>query len=265
MPQLELTDVHVTLSDTPIVQGVSLTLGPGCIHGLVGPNGAGKSTLLRAIAGLVPTCGGGITFAGRNLLAMRPRERARNLAFVPQDSFAPGAFTVREVVTMGRYSHLSRLRGMTPTDTAAVADALAQVGLSSLAERTVPTLSGGQRQLTFFAKALAQSSRLLLLDEPVSALDIRAQLELLELINRLASQGHTILLVVHDLNLAARFCDTLTVMHAGRIAISDTPDQVLKPALLAHVYGVNAHVDTNPATLAPTVTALAALGSERKQ
>ncbi|MBZ2199683.1 ABC transporter ATP-binding protein [Occultella gossypii] len=248
--------IAVRLGGTPILHGVDLDVEPGRVHALIGPNGAGKSTLLRALAQLITPDGGSVTSSGTPLAGLGARRRAQLVGFLPQDTGVDQDFTVRDVVAMGRYAHLQRWRGPGPLDADAVTRALARAGVADLAHRSVRTLSGGQRQLVLIAKQLAQAPGAYLLDEPVSALDVAYQLQVLNLLRDLAGDGSAVVAVLHDLNLAARCADTITMLHAGRVRASGSPAQVLTPDLMAEVYGVRAVIDTDPATGTPRVSAL---------
>lgn len=243
-----------------VIDGVDLDARAGEVHGLIGPNGAGKSTLLRVLGALLPLRAGNVTVEGRELERIRPRDRAKLVAFLPQDTGIDAELSVRSVVALGCFVHLSRwekLRGdLGRADARAVTDALERVGVAHLADRLITDLSGGQRQLVLIAKQLAQQSRILLLDEPVSALDLGYQLEVLELLRELAGDGHAVVTVLHDLNLAARSCDQLTVLADGKLRASGSPEQVLRAPLLDELYGIRSVVDTDPQTQAPRVTAL---------
>ena len=243
---LAIGDIRVRLGNQPILDGVDLAAPAGQLTGLIGPNGAGKSTLLRAILGLVPATGT-VTFDGTDLLAMPRRARARLAAFVEQSSDSDARLSAREVAMLGRIPFQSVWQAApSPEDEAQVDAALAAVDMTAFADRLYQTLSGGEQQRVQIARALAQQPRLLLLDEPTSHLDLHAQLATLDLLRRHARAGATVLLALHDLNLAAAFCDSLVVLQGGRPAASGTPDQVLTPALLRTVYGVDATIVRHP-------------------
>ena len=243
---LAIGDIRVRLGNQPILDGVDLAAPAGQLTGLIGPNGAGKSTLLRAILGLVPATGT-VTFDGTDLLAMPRRARARLAAFVEQSCDSDARLSAREVAMLGRIPFQSVWQAApSPEDEAQVDAALAAVDMTAFADRLYQTLSGGEQQRVQIARALAQQPRLLLLDEPTSHLDLHAQLATLDLLRRHARAGATVLLALHDLNLAAAFCDSLVVLQGGRPAASGTPDQVLTPALLRTVYGVDATIVRHP-------------------
>jgi iron complex transport system ATP-binding protein len=244
---LIVSDLSVALGGQAIVRGVSLTAEPGSITGLIGPNGAGKSTLMRAILDLVPRTAGSIIFEGIDLLALTRRSRAQFAGFVEQSSSTDARLTAREVVGLGRIPFQSVWQTTpSPEDGIQIDAALAAVDMSSFAGRLYHVLSGGEQQRIQIARALAQQPRLLILDEPTSHLDIHAQLITLDLLRRRARAGATILLALHDLNLAAAFCDSLVMVDNGRQVAAGTPEQVLTPALLRQVYGVNATLLHHP-------------------
>jgi iron complex transport system ATP-binding protein len=236
-----------------ILNDVSFTAPDGKITGLIGPNGAGKSTLLTAILGL-SSATGTACFRGQDLLTMSRRARAQCTAYVEQSASTEERLTVREVVALGRIPFEAAWQAEPGPGDAAIIDAvLAQTGIAGFAGRRYSTLSGGEQQRVQVARALAQTPRLLLLDEPTSHLDIRAQLQLLELLRQRALRGMTIVLALHDLNHAMRFCDHLVVLKAGGVAANGSPEAVLTSALLRDVYGVHARVlagdDASPATI----------------
>ena len=251
---LNVSNLSVTIGAQAIVADVTLAAEPGAITGLIGPNGAGKSTLLRAVLGLVPQASGAVTFDGADLLAMSRRARAQFTAFVEQNSATDARLTAREVVGLGRIPFQSLWQATpSPKDESEIDAALAAVEMSGFGNRLYHVLSGGEQQRVQIARALAQQPRLLLLDEPTSHLDIHAQLVTLDLMARRARAGATILLALHDLNLAAAFCDSLVVLHAGRVIAAGPPEQVLTPALLRQVYGVDATLLRHPISGRPLI------------
>ena len=239
-------DLAVSLDRHPVLHGVSVDLRPGEMLGLIGPNGAGKSTLLRALAGLVRPTSGTVTSHGRSLGSLKPRERAVRTAFVAQDTALAADLTVTELVLMGRYAHRERLGRTTPADTGLAHEALAAVGMTHLAERSVPSLSGGERQLVQIARALAQHADTLLLDEPTSALDVHHQLRVFAILRDQVAAGRSIAVVLHDLNDASRYCDRLALVHRGRLAACGAPPDVLSTERIAEVYRIDADVHDDP-------------------
>ena len=241
-----------------ILRGIDLEVRTGEVLGLIGPNGAGKSTLLRALAGLIRPQEGTVTDPDTSLTSRSARDRARRVAFLPQDTSLDLDLPAREIVALGRYAHRSRWRAG-PADAHAINDALVRTGADAYRERHVAQLSGGQRQLVLVAKLLAQEARTLLLDEPVSALDLGYQLDVLMLLAELARDGHAVVLVLHDLELAARFCDRLVLLQDGRVRADGAPAEVLTSELLGEVYRVRAVVTDDATTGGRHVSAITRL------
>lgn len=236
-----------------ILSEVGFTAPQGAITGLIGPNGAGKSTLLTALLGLTPTVGK-VTFDGQDLLAMPRRDRARLAAFVEQSATTEERMTVTDVVALGRIPFQSALASdSTQDDEALIAACLTETRMTTFASRRFDTLSGGEQQRVHIARALAQQPRLLLLDEPTSHLDISAQLQMLALLRRKADAGTTVLIALHDLNLASRYCDHLVVLDRGAIVTAGPPTAIVSPALLRSVYGVSARLLSDPASNRPLI------------
>ena len=250
---LSVSSLSVQKSGKTILSDVTFTAPAGQVTGLIGPNGAGKSTLLAAILGLVPVSGIA-QFDGQDVPTMPRRDRARMVAFVEQSASTEERLTVRDVVALGRIPHEAAWQSApSPEDGAIVDRALAETGMTAFATRRFDTLSGGEQQRVHLARALAQQPRLLLLDEPTSHLDIRGQLHLLALLRRKAAEGMTVVLALHDLNLAARFCDHVVVLSNGALAAEGTPRAVLTPALLNAVYGVSARLIPDPGSDRPLI------------
>lgn len=243
------------------IDAVSFAVRRGEILGIVGPNGSGKSSMLKLMARLLTPSAGTIDLEGRPLQAWTPREVARVLAFVPQESIQTFPFTVAETVLMGRYAHQVPsswsfgLGGYTAADVACATQAMEETGVAAFAARPLSDLSGGERQRVMIARALAQEPRLLCLDEPTASLDIRHQQELCVLLARLrVERSLTVVMVSHDLNLASQYCDRMLVLHDGRAARIGTPDAVMQPALLRTVYGCEVLVDVHPQSGRPRLT-----------
>ena len=228
-----------------IIDDIRLSVETGAFVGLLGPNGSGKSTLLRCIYRSLKPEAGTISLDGADLLAMPPRDAARRMAVVLQETPIQFDFTVQEMVLMGRSPHKSAFDPDTSDDWEIVADALAQVNMLDFNERSFGTLSGGEKQRVLIARALAQQSQFLVLDEPTNHLDIRYQLEILDIVRELRV---TTLAALHDLNLATLCCDRLYVLGEGRVVASGAPDEVVTADLIYEVYGVRADVSTDPRT-----------------
>ena len=220
----------------PAVQGVDLQLDPGELVAVVGPNGSGKSTLLHALVGSRPLSGGSVRLCDRPIETWSPRELARTVAVVLQREETLFPLRVGETVGLGRYPHLGPLAAAGERDHAVVEAAMRQADVLNLASRRTDTLSGGEWQRVRIARALAQEPRLLLLDEPTAALDVRHEMEVLELVRRLADQGLAALLVTHHLNLAARYADRMVLLNRGQLAGVGRPATVLTPPRLQQVF-----------------------------
>jgi iron complex transport system ATP-binding protein len=239
-PALEADGVTVEARGRAILRDVTLSLGHGERLALVGPNGAGKSTLLRVLAGTLKPAAGRVTIDGAPLASLDRSIVARRLAVVPQQAALPFAMRVEEVVALGRLPHEAPLRGARPADRAAVAAAIDRVGLGHLLGRDARELSLGERQLVLLAMAVAQASPVLLLDEPTVHLDLRHQVEAMELLRDLNERdGTTIVAVLHDLGLAAHFFPRIAVLGHGRLVADGTPAETLTDDLVRDVFGVD--------------------------
>lgn len=244
--RVSLANLNVGIEGVPIVQDVTLCVEPGEMVGLIGPNGSGKSTLLRAIYRALRPVAGAVLLDERDVWAqMSARDSARQTAVVAQERPSEFDFSVLEVVATGRTPHKKLLERENADDQAIIAEALKRVGMAGKAGRIFASLSGGEKQRVLVARALAQQSRVLVLDEPTNHLDIRAQLELLELVKSL---NLTIIAALHDMNLAAAYCNRLYVLQGGGLVAQGKIEDVLTPALLETVFGVRAFCDVHPLT-----------------
>ncbi len=238
-----------------VLRHVSLHAQPGEVLALVGPNGAGKSTVLRVASGVLPTRHGQVTIDGDNVTALRGKELARRVAVVPQQMDVPFTMTVRELVGLGRTPHLRLLLGAGRGDREAVEWALEVTSAGEFAGRFVDELSGGERQRVMLARALAQQPRLLLLDEPTANLDLHYQVSALDLVRGLAREhGLTVLAAIHDLQLAALYCDRVVVLQCGSVIAAGSPEEVLTRAVLRPVFGEALVVAAHPTHGVPLVT-----------
>jgi iron complex transport system ATP-binding protein len=261
---LELRAIEAGYSHEPVLRGVDLRLEPGEMLALIGPNGAGKSTLLRVAAGLLRPSAGRATFRDQDLSRLGPREIATQIAVVPQEGPIPSRLLVREMVDLGRTPFVRLLLGPTAHDREAVDWAMAVAGVGGLAQRFVDELSGGERQRVILARALAQEPSLLLLDEPTANLDLQHQVAMLELVRGLTrSHGLCVIAALHDLQLAALYCDRVALMSAGRIVSQGSPEAVLTAPLLLDTFGQRVVLSAHPTHGVPLV-ALVPNGNARR-
>jgi iron complex transport system ATP-binding protein len=239
-PLLSARDVQVTIGGTTILAGADLSLEPGQLLAVVGPNGAGKSTLVRAAAGIQPFSAGSVRWSGEDVRRLRGRRLARMRAFVPQRPRVPDGLSVRDALLIGRSAQIGPLRRATAADRAAVDAAMERAGVARFAERRLTTLSGGELQRVQIAVGLAQGAPVLMADEPTSQLDLGATVGVARLLRRLADEGLAVLLVLHDLALAAAVADEVVVMSKGRSVACGPPEAVLDGERLAEVWEVQA-------------------------
>ncbi len=249
---LVVDSLGVALGGRTVVDSASFTADGGVVA-LVGPNGAGKSSLLRGIAGVLPVKAGSVSYDGVDLRALSGRERARVLALVEQEARSEFGVRVRDAVDLGRTPHRSLWGFESAGDAEAVGEALKRADAEHLADREIGALSGGEAQRVHLARALAQEPRLLLLDEPTNHLDVRAQLRTLSLLRDLAAGGVSVLAALHDLNLAASYCDHVVVLAHGRVVASGPVAEVLVPEVIEETYGVTADVLIHPRTGRPLI------------
>ena len=252
--RLAAEHVRLAYDDRVVVDDLDLQLTESSFTAIVGPNGCGKSTLLRALGRLLRPSAGQVLLDGRSIARTPTREVAKVLGLLPQTPVAPEGLTVGDLVARGRHPHQSWLRQWSRDDEAVVAEALAWTDMADLADRPVDELSGGQRQRAWISMALAQGTDLLLLDEPTTYLDLSHQIDVLELVGRLhAERGRTVVVVLHDLNLAARYAQRLVAMKDGALVASGTPAEVLTERLLADVFDLEARVLPDPVAGTPMV------------
>jgi len=253
-PILEARGVACGYNGHEVLHGVDLALHAGEFLGIIGPNGSGKSTLIKALTGVLPLNSGEVRVAGRSLREYAPRELARILAVVPQLSVPAFAFTVREMVEMGRHPHQRGFGALGADDRKAVDEAIELTDVAHLQGRPIDRLSSGELQRATIARALAQRPRVLLLDEPTAHLDIGHQLDIFELLVRLdREQGVAVLCISHDLNLAAEYCGRLLLFSVGKVYASGSAAEVVTAQNLAAVYGTLVRVESNPYSGQPFV------------
>lgn len=249
MSRLETLDVEAGYAGTTILNGINLTIPDGQVTILIGPNGCGKSTLLKSLARILKPTGGHVLLDGKDIHSLNTKSVAARLGLLPQGPVAPEGLTVRELVAQGRFPHQSLLRQWTRTDEDAVNGAMAIAGITDFADRPVDTLSGGQRQRCWVAMVLAQETELILLDEPTTFLDLKVQVDLMDLLMGLAHErGRTLVIVLHELSLAAAYADYLVMMKGGRIVCAGQPDAIFTAERLHDVFGLRASVLRDPAS-----------------
>ena len=254
MSRLEANTVDLAYERRVVVQGLSLSIPDGRITAIVGPNACGKSTLLRAMARLLRPRRGMVVLDGKNIHDLPTREVARRLGLLPQSPVAPAGIRVIDLVSRGRTPYQGLFRQWSEQDEVAVREAMDATRTLHLAERMVDELSGGQRQRVWIAMVLAQQTELLLLDEPTTFLDIAHQIEVLDMVAGLnRGWGRTVVIVLHDLNLACRYAHHLVAMRGGAVVSAGTPSQVICADLVSEVFGVEALVIPDPITGAPLV------------
>jgi iron complex transport system ATP-binding protein len=242
MSILSLRQLEVRYGARPILNGVALDLAPGSLIGLIGPNGAGKTTLLRACASLIPIARGECALDGRALETWDRRARARTIGYLAQEKAALWPVAAGRLVALGRLPHLGPWDSLTPSDEAEVEKAMAATDVLHLADRPVTELSGGELARVLIARLLAGTPSVILADEPVSGLDPAHAMQVLTIFRALAREGRTVVVVLHDLTLASRFCDRLILMNAGAVVADGSPSDVLSAERLARFYGIAADV-----------------------
>ncbi|MEF8773459.1 MAG: ATP-binding cassette domain-containing protein [Halobacteriales archaeon] len=263
MTVLEARDVSVSYGDLSVFDGVSLSAARGECLGLIGPNGAGKTTLLRAINGVLTPDEGTVLVDGEDVHALAAKAIGRRVATVPQDTAVSFDFDVRDLVAMGRHPYVSRFGGDSEAGHRLVERAMERTEVARFADRSVNEVSGGERQRVVLARALAQDTPVLLLDEPTASLDVNHQVRTLELVTDLVGDGKTVLAAIHDLNLAAHYCDELALLADGGVLASGPPSEVLTETHLEAAFDTRAAVTSHPVTGATYVTALPERDSDR--
>ena len=252
--QLLAAGVDLGYGDRRVVDDLNLTIPPGKLTVIVGANACGKSTVLRGLARLLAPTRGAVYLDGKPIQQMSTRQVATILGVLPQSPIAPDAIVVADLVGRGRYPHQGWFRRWTPEDDAAVAEALEATDTLELADRPVDELSGGQRQRVWIAMALAQQTEVLLLDEPTTFLDINHQVEVLDLLTDLVRyKGRTVVVVLHDLNLACRYADHIVAMKAGKLVTEGRPADVITEAVVADVFGMASRILIDPVSDTPMI------------
>ncbi|ARO16005.1 iron complex transport system ATP-binding protein (plasmid) [Ketogulonicigenium robustum] len=252
MSRLSVENLSAGYGARPIVTDVSLGFPTGGITALIGPNGCGKSTLLKTLGRILAPTQGAVILDGKSIHALPTRQLATKLGLLPQGPTAPEGLTVRDLVAQGRFPHQGMLRQWSQGDEAAITAAMAQANVTDLAQRAIDTLSGGQRQRAWIAMVLAQDTDLILLDEPTTFLDLRVQIDLMDLLAHLAhDRGRTLIVVLHELNLAAAYADHLVMMKDGRILHHGPVAQTFTAATLHETFGLDAQIIPDPETGTP--------------
>ncbi|MGO4300737.1 ABC transporter ATP-binding protein [Leifsonia sp. RAF41] len=255
--ELAARNLSLAYEGRVVVDGLDLDIPAGRVTAIVGPNACGKSTLLRGLSRLLPPASGTVLLDGADIHGLPTKRVAQRLGLLPQTPTAPDGITVADLVSRGRYPHQGWFRRWTAEDDEAVAEAMIATAVADLADRPVDELSGGQRQRVWIAMALAQRTDILLLDEPTTFLDISHQLEVLDLLLDLnAARGTTVVMVLHDLNLAARYAGHLIAMRSGSVVASGDPSAVVTADLVREVFGVESVVAADPVTGTPLVVPL---------
>lgn len=256
MAYLSINNLSFRYAEKQILQNLKLEIARGKVTALIGPNGCGKSTLLKCIARILPLQQGEILLQGNNVHQQNTRQLAQQMALLPQAPITPEGVSVKDLVGYGRAPWSSRWGRLNHQDKTVIASALAETGLTEQADHDVSLLSGGQRQRAWIAMILAQQTDLVLLDEPTTWLDIAHQVELLQLMRKLNQQGKTIVVVLHDLNQACRYCDELIVLREGRLQAQGTPSEVFTRELLRETFSLAAEIHPDPVSGTPSLSPL---------
>lgn len=256
-------NLQIGYSDKPVISGMDLRIPQEKITSIIGPNGCGKSTLLKGLARIIPLQSGTVWLEGQDMAKLGTRETAQSMAMLPQGPQAPEGLTVEELVSFGRYPHQRGLQSLKEEDRKLIEWAMRETKVYDLRHRSVDRLSGGQRQRVWIAMALAQDTPVILLDEPTTYLDMAHQLEILELLEKLNREQHkTIVVVIHDLNMAARFSDYLIAMKQGQLLHEGSVEQIMTPGVLKEVFGLEAYIEQDPWTGKPVMVTCRLAASE---
>jgi iron complex transport system ATP-binding protein len=254
MNKLEVKEISLSYNHVPVVNQVSFQIKPGELVGLIGPNGCGKTSIIKALSRILTIRSGEIWLDDRSLKSISHQELAKTIGVVPQNPNLPETFTVTEIVLLGRNPHLGWLRSESAQDLEIVWQAMLKTGVSELAERKIGELSGGEKQRVTIARVLAQEPQAILLDEPTANLDIAHQIEILNLMRSLCHDKNlAVLIALHDLNMAAQYCDRLILMKAGRLFAQGAVEQVITAENIKNVYGAGSLVYPHPENQLPVV------------
>lgn len=250
---LSLTDVHFGYKDRLVLKGISFDVTPGKVIGLIGPNGSGKSTIVKLAVGLLFPDSGSIALDGKSLHQTKRRQAARRIAMIPQEAKLPAGMNGLDAVLMGRAPYGSWLSNETADDLKVTREAMREADADYLADRPIESMSGGERRRLIFARAIAQDTPILLMDEPVAHLDIQHQVAMLEVVRRRVRERNTAVLgVFHEINLASEFCDEILVLHQGRIYRQGTPNEVLTQDCIGEVFGIRLPLVIHPTSERPS-------------
>lgn len=236
---LDVNNIHFSIDDKKILDGISARFEPRKIHGIIGPNGSGKSTLLKNICRIWEPQSGSIVINGKDYTEIPRKELSTLVTLVPQNTNIGFPISVFDIVSMGRNPHMGRFEGLRQKDREIIERALQQTNIYALKDRNINELSGGEGQLAIIARALATEASLILLDEPTSELDVKHTLEIIEILYEFREQGKTILVTIHDLNLARKFCDTISILCRGKLFYSGTPEDAFAEENIKQVFEVN--------------------------
>jgi len=236
---LDVNNIHFLIDDKKILDGISARFEPRKIHGIIGPNGSGKSTLLKNICRIWEPQSGSILIHGTDYTKIPRKELSTLVTLVPQNATIGFPISVFDIVAMGRNPHLGRFEGMRQNDREIIERALQQTNIYELKDRNINELSGGESQLAIIARALVTEASLILLDEPTSELDVKHTLEILKILQGFKDQGKTILVTIHDLNLARKFCDTISILSRGKLFYSGTPENAFAAEIIKQVFDVH--------------------------
>ena len=236
---IDVDNIHFSIDDKKILDGISARFEPRMIHGIIGPNGSGKSTLLKNICRIWEPQSGSIVINGKDYTEIPRKELSTMVTLVPQNTTIGFPISVFDIVSMGRNPHLGRFEGLRHMDRDIIERALQQTNIFALKDRSINELSGGEGQLAIIARAIATEASLILLDEPTSELDVKHTLEIVKILNEFKEQDKTILVSIHDLNLARRFCDTISILYRGKLFYSGTPEDAFAEENIKQVFEIN--------------------------
>lgn len=253
MSIVKVEDLHFSYGKNKVLSGINFDIDGFKMVGIIGANGSGKTTLLKNISGYLKPHRGSVYIAGKNVSGMNSREKARYIGYVPQDMYSDFEFSCIDIVMMGRTPYLRRFQRETENDLSIVKESMILTDTWDLRDRYINELSGGQRQRVYIARALAQQPKILLLDEPVSHLDIKYQIDILSMLKQLTSKNILVFAVLHDINLTSQFCDIILMMDSGKIISKGTPDEVLTVENIKKVFSIDADVYRNPVSDTPYV------------